>query len=185
VLALSWLTHAAASSSWRAPTSVQVFLSTDQAAEVSGWVARPATTEIVAGPGGSIVLNPDNSDKWGRAVRLIPVAPSENLYRLKATLTTALPPAERLTLFPKPVFHLHVSHGSRRYPLVERPMFFHNEVRVDELVKLTGEHEEVELSLITSANSNWRVSNLSLSAVHFYGVSLRPGDDPEFQHLQS
>lgn len=168
VLTLSWLTHAAASPSWRAPNIVEEFLSATQAANLSEWEVKPASTVMVAAPGPSIVLNPD-TNKWGRAIRLVPVTPTENLYRLKITLTTDTLPAQRFTLFPEPVFHFHVNTGTQKYPFVERPMFFRSEVRIDEVIELTGEHSEVELSFITTKNSIWRLSNLSLSAVREHG----------------
>jgi len=164
VFALSWLTHEAASPSWRSPDTVAVFINPTQAAELSEWEVKPASTTIVAAPGPSMALNPDN-DKWGRAVRTITVAPSENLYRLKATLSTDGDPLQRFTLFPVTVFHLRVNQGPQKYPLMERPMFFQHEVHIDEIIELKGRPEQVELSLITSANSNWRLSNLSFSAV--------------------
>ena len=180
VLLLSLLTHAAASPSWRVPEITEVFLNPTQAADLSQWQVKPATTTIVSVPlsasellnrvssgaesGFSMVLNPD-SPKWGRAVRIVSVEPSEKLYRLKARLRTKATATERFTFFPAPVFHFSVSHGAQRYPFVARPTFLRNDVHIDEVIELTSGYEEIELSLITAPNSKWQLSNLSLSAV--------------------
>ena len=167
VLALSWLTHAAASPSWRTSNTVDVFLSSEQASNLSLWKVDRASTSIVEGADESILVNPD-TDRWGRAMRDVAVSPTEKFYHLKATLRTDSNPTQRLTLFPKPVFHLFVKHGEQQYPFVERPMFFKNEVLIDEIIELTGTHDEVELSLVKAPNANWRLSNLSLSAVQVH-----------------
>lgn len=167
-MVLSWLTHLAATPEWRAPNTVEVFLDQDDALVLNEWEPRPDSTVVVLQAESSIVLNPESS-AWGRLFRTIPVASTENLFRLQATLTTVAQPIQRFTLFPKPVLHFRVFHGSQQYPFVARPMFFQNEVRIDEILELNGTHEQIELAFITAPNSKWQLSNLTVSAVREHG----------------
>lgn len=182
VLVLSWLTQTAASPDWRASTITQAILPASQALDTVEWVPSKETVAATIDETGALyVARPDN--RWAVITRRLSLVPAGNstdssdssvsLLRFRATLETDTPALDRVTLTPGPVLHLFLDHGERQYPFVARPMFFQSSVEVDTLIELRERHESLEIALIAAPNSNWRLSDLSLSAV---------AEHPRFAH---
>lgn len=164
VLCLSYLTHLGASPNWRAPEVIQTFVTAGQLQDNAQWNTEPDGARLAEGPDASVYLvGPSN--RWLHAKRSFPLTESDRLIRLQATLRSITPPMQRATLFPRPVLHLQVEQATEPYPLVEHPMFFQSKVVLDKIVELDSSATAMELALIASPNSHWRISDVFITSV--------------------
>ncbi len=164
VLLLSWLTHAAASPTWRTPVITEELLSEEQALNKTVWIMSKQATWESPNTDNAIQIRKEGA-RWAKVTRDVSIPENTDLLRVRASLKTEVPMWDRLTLNPQPVLHLRLNQGARLYPLVERPLFFRRSVVVDEVLELVGKHEVIEIALISAENSNWQLSGVSIASV--------------------
>ncbi len=164
VLCLSYLTHLGASPDWRAPEVIQTFVSANEWYDNSQWNTEPEGARLAEGPDRSVYLvGPSN--RWLHAKRSFALTEADRLIRLQATLRSITPPLQRVTPFPRPVLHVHIEQATEPYPLVEHPMFFQSKVVLDKIVELDSSATSMELALIASPGSHWRLSDVIVTSV--------------------
>ncbi len=164
VLLLSWLTHFAASPTWRTPVITERLLIEADAANPLGWQSSGPASKISVSNEGVIGVQRD-INKRGRISRHIALPINASLLRLQATLQTDTSAADRLTWHPAPVLLLKDPTRSNKYLLVERPMFFQSLVTLDEVIELEQPNTSIEVLFSSPPQTDWQLSNLTLSSV--------------------
>jgi len=165
ILLLSWLTHMAASPAWRLNEQAIELLNSELLIDSTQWQAQKQALELGIDSANVLSVKRQNAAK-GVMSRTMSLPANAQMLRVQAQLQAEPLTRDSFTLFPPPAIQLMaIRNGVQSYPMVERPMFFQRIHSVDDIVAIGANTQLIQLGLVGSPGSDWRVSNLRVSVV--------------------